>query len=43
MVWPTRKETIQMSLIVIAMVFIIALVLWGFDLLLSVAVKALIG
>lgn len=32
-VWPTRHETFQTTLIVIAMVIVIALFLWGFDIL----------
>jgi len=42
-VWPTRKETVQMTLTVVAMVFVMALILWGFDALLAWLVKALIG
>lgn len=30
-VWPTRKETVQTTLIVAAMVVIVALLLWGVD------------
>lgn len=30
-VWPTREETMQMTLIVAAMVTILALLLWGMD------------
>jgi preprotein translocase subunit SecE len=30
-VWPTREETVQTTLIVAAMVVILALVLWGMD------------
>ncbi len=30
-VWPTRQETIQTTLVVVAMVVFAALVLWGFD------------
>ena len=30
-VWPTRQETIQTTLVVVAMVVITALVLWGLD------------
>src|SRR3990167_6715276 len=30
-VWPTRQETIQTTLVVVAMVVIAALILWGFD------------
>lgn len=30
-VWPTRQETLQTTLIVIVMVIVTALILWGFD------------
>ena len=30
-VWPTRQETIQTTLVVVAMVVIAALILWGLD------------
>lgn len=30
-VWPTRQETVQTTLIVVAMVVVAALVLWGID------------
>ncbi len=30
-VWPTRQETIQTTLVVVAMVVVASLVLWGFD------------
>jgi preprotein translocase subunit SecE len=30
-VWPTRQETIQTTLVVVAMVVIAALILWGID------------
>ncbi len=30
-VWPTRQETIQASIIVVIMVAIMSLILWGFD------------
>ena len=30
-VWPTRQETIQTTLIVVAMVVVAALILWGLD------------
>jgi len=42
-VWPTRKETVQMTLTVIIAVFIMSLLLWGFDSFLAWLVKALIG
>ncbi|MGD8999077.1 MAG: preprotein translocase subunit SecE [Granulosicoccaceae bacterium] len=42
-VWPTRKETVQMTLTVMVMTVIMALILWGFDTLLSWLVRILIG
>ena len=42
-VWPTRQETIQTTLIVIVMVFIAALFLWGIDSLLLVMVRWFMG
>ncbi len=30
-VWPTRQETVQTTLVVAAMVIVLALVLWGID------------
>ena len=42
-VWPTRTETLQTTGIVIVMVALLAVVMWGFDSLLSVAVKYLLG
>ncbi len=42
-VWPTRKETMQMTLTVIVAVFIMSLLLWGFDSFLAWLVKTLIG
>lgn len=35
-IWPTRKETIQSTMAVVAMVFVMGLVLWSID---SVLVK----
>ncbi len=40
-VWPTRQETLQTTLIVILMVMLVALMLWGFDSLLGWAVRSL--
>jgi len=42
-VWPTRQETMQTTLIVVAMVVIIALILWVLDLGLGWSIKALMG
>lgn len=30
-VWPTRQETVQTALVVVAMVIVTALILWGID------------
>lgn len=37
-IWPTRQETIQTTLLVVAMVVIMALILWGVDSILMWAV-----
>jgi preprotein translocase subunit SecE len=42
-VWPTRQETTQMTLMVVVVVVVMALVLWGLDSLLGWAISALIG
>ncbi len=42
-VWPTRKEAVQVTLVVIAMVLTTALFLWVVDLGLTAAIKALTG
>ena len=42
-VWPTRKETVQMTLTVIAMTIVVALILWSFDSFLAWLVQKLIG
>jgi preprotein translocase subunit SecE len=42
-VWPTRQETTQTTLIVLALVFVVALILWGLDSLLGLVVSAVIG
>jgi preprotein translocase subunit SecE len=42
-VWPTRKETMQVTLIVVVMVIVLALFLWIVDWALLSAVKALTG
>jgi len=42
-VWPTRKETTQMTLVVVAMVILVSLFLWFVDWGLLAAVKALTG
>lgn len=42
-VWPTRQETNQTTLIVVAVVLVMALVLWGLDSLLGWLVSLIIG
>lgn len=42
-VWPTRKETTQMTLVVVVMVIVVAIFLWFVDWGLLAAVKALTG
>lgn len=42
-VWPTRQETMQTTLVVIGVVLLVALILWGIDSLLGWAVSAVIG
>ncbi|EMR13396.1 preprotein translocase subunit SecE [Methylophaga lonarensis MPL] len=40
-VWPTRQETLQTTLVVIVMVIIVAIMLWGVDSLLGWGVRSL--
>ncbi len=42
-VWPSRQETIQTTLIVFVMVLIIGIVLWLFDMALMAIVRAVTG
>ena len=42
-VWPTRQETTQTTLIVTVVVLIVGLLLWGLDSLLSWGVSGVIG
>ena len=42
-IWPTRAETGQTTLIVVGVVFLMALVLWGLDSLFSWLVSLMIG
>lgn len=42
-VWPTRQETVQTTLIVVAMVLVTALILWGLDTLFLWAIGWLTG
>ena len=41
--WPTRQETVQMTIAVVAMVFIMGLLLWGIDVVLAKMITALTG
>lgn len=41
--WPTRQETVQTTIVVIVVVFVTALILWGFDTLFMWAVGLLTG
>jgi preprotein translocase subunit SecE len=42
-VWPTRKETVQTTSIIVVMVAIVAVFLWLIDMLLAWGVQRLIG
>lgn len=42
-VWPNREETTQTTLIVLALVIVVALILWGLDSLLGWIISGLIG
>ena len=42
-VWPTRQETLQTTLIVVVAVLIVGLLLWGLDSLLGRVVSGFIG
>lgn len=42
-VWPTRQETIQTTMIVVGFVLLVALLLWGLDSLLGWLVSLIIG
>ena len=42
-VWPTRQETVQTTVIVMIVVVIVALILWGVDSLLSWLINLIIG
>ena len=43
MVWPTRQETVQTTMIVVVFVIVVALMLWGLDSLLGWLVSLAIG
>ncbi|WP_437884603.1 preprotein translocase subunit SecE [Pseudomonas sp. LRF_L74] len=42
-VWPSRQETTQTTMIVVAVVLVMALVLWGLDSLLGWLVSLIVG
>ena len=42
-VWPTRQETVQTTMIVVAVVLVVALILWGVDSSLSWVITKIIG
>ena len=42
-VWPTRQETVQTTMIVVAFVLLVALILWGLDTFLGWLVSMAIG
>jgi len=42
-VWPSRHETIQTTLIVVAVVIVTAIILWGLDALLGFIASKIIG
>ncbi len=42
-IWPTRQETLQTTLIVIVLILVFALILWALDSLLTWIVQMLIG
>ena len=43
MVWPSRQETVQTSLVIFVAVLLTALFMWGLDSLLGIAVLYLTG
>lgn len=42
-VWPTKQETIQVTMVVIFFVILVGLILWGLDSFLGWAIQALLG
>ncbi|MCB1819808.1 MAG: preprotein translocase subunit SecE [Gammaproteobacteria bacterium] len=42
-VWPTRQETTQVTLVVIGVVIVFAFLLWGLDWVLGALIQTLIG
>lgn len=43
MVWPTRQETVQTTLVVVLLIVVISLFLWGVDSLLAWIVRGVVG
>jgi preprotein translocase subunit SecE len=42
-VWPTRQETVQTTLVVVVVVLLVAIILWVLDMTLLWAVRSLVG
>ena len=42
-VWPTKQETMQVTMVVIFMVILVGLILWGLDSILGWVIQALLG
>lgn len=42
-VWPTRQETVQTTLVIMVVVVIVGIILWVIDYLLAYAIRLLIG
>lgn len=42
-VWPTRQETVRMTMVVIALVIVLSLIIWGLDSFLFWAIGLLTG
>lgn len=42
-VWPTRQETVQTTLVVVGFVFVTALILWGLDAAFGKLISLIIG
>ncbi|MGZ8217192.1 preprotein translocase subunit SecE [Methylomagnum sp.] len=42
-VWPTRQETVQATLVVVALVFLVGLILWLLDMILFWGISRLTG
>lgn len=42
-VWPTRQETVQATLVVVALVFLVGLILWLLDMMLFWGISLLTG